>query len=136
MGTLTLDVPARRLSRLIEFTDPTRADGIHVRLARWCGSAQGPYAWVFDNARDSFVGSLAEASLCGVDVTDFLDQALTRGPVTLYLFHVIRQLLDGRRFVCWMDEFWRLLADPAFASFAKDRPNTWRKLNSARCLAT
>jgi type IV secretion system protein VirB4 len=69
---------------------------------------------VFDNPADSFVGSLAAASLIGVDVTDFLDHALTRGPVTLYVFHVIRQLLDGRRFVCWMDEFWKLLADPAF----------------------
>jgi type IV secretion system protein VirB4 len=136
MGTLALDVPARRLSRLIEFTDATRADGIHGRLTRWCESAQGPYAWVFDNAADSLVGSIAAASLFGVDVTDFLDQALTRGPVTLYVFHVIRQLLDGRRFVCWMDEFWKLLADPAFEGFAKDGPKTWRKLNGVMCLAT
>src|SRR5208283_6195345 len=42
----------------------------------------------------------------------------------------------GRRLVCWMDEFWRLLADPAFASFAKDGPKTWRKLNGVMCLAT
>jgi len=56
--------------------------------------------------------------------------------VTLYLFHLIRQLLDGRRFVCWMDEFWRLLSDPAFASFAKDGPKTWRKLNGVMCFAT
>jgi type IV secretion system protein VirB4 len=135
-GTLALDVPARRLSRLIEFTDPTRAEGVHMRLARWCESAHGPYAWVFDNARDSFVGSIAEANLFGVDVTDFLDHPLARGPVTLFVFHVIRQLLDGRRFVCWMDEFWKLLADPAFESFAKDGPKTWRKLNGVMCLAT
>jgi type IV secretion system protein VirB4 len=135
-GTLALDVPARRLSRLIEFTDATRAEGVHMRLARWCESAHGPYAWVFDSPRDSFVGSIAEASLFGVDVTDFLDHPLARGPVTLYVFHVIRQLLDGRRFVCWMDEFWKLLADPAFESFAKDGPKTWRKLNGVMCLAT
>ena len=30
---------ARRLSRLIEFTDATRAEGIHARLSRWCESA-------------------------------------------------------------------------------------------------
>jgi type IV secretion system protein VirB4 len=136
MGTLALEVPARRLSRLIEFTDATRADGIHIRLARWCESAQGHYAWVFDNTEDSFGGSLSRASLFGVDVTDFLDNALTRSPVTLYLFHVIRQLLDGRRFVCWMDEFWKLLADPAFEGFARDGPKTWRKLNGVMCLAT
>ena len=48
----------------------------------------------------------------------------------------MRQLLDGRRLVCWMDEFWRLLADPAFESFAKDGPKTWRKLNGVVCVAT
>jgi type IV secretion system protein VirB4 len=135
-GTLALDVSARRLSRLIEFTDATRAVGIHARLSRWCESAGGDYAWVFDNPTDSLVGQLSEASLFGVDVTDFLENAQTRAPVTLYLFHVIRSLLDGRRFVCWMDEFWRLLADPAFESFAKDGPKTWRKLNAVMALAT
>src|SRR6185437_3608968 len=53
-----------------------------------------------------------------------------------YLFHLVRQQLDGRRLVCWMDEFWRLLADEAFAAFAKDGPKTWRKLNGVMCLAT
>jgi len=136
IGTLAIELPARRLSRLIEFTDATRAEGIHARLSRWCESTGGDYAWVFDNPTDSLVGQLSEAALFGVDVTDFLDNALTRSPVTLYLFHVIRGLLDGRRFVCWMDEFWRLLADPAFESFAKDGPKTWRKLNAVMALAT
>ena len=136
MGTLALDASARRLSRLIEFTDATRSEGIHMRLARWCESTHGHYAWVFDNAEDSLVGQLAKASLFGVDVTEFLDNALTRAPVTLYLFHVIRQLLDGRKFVCWMDEFWKLLSDPSFEGFAKDGPKTWRKLNGVMCLAT
>ena len=52
------------------------------------------------------------------------------------MFHLVRELLDGRRLVCWMDEFWRLLSDPAFESFAKDGPKTWRKLNGVMCLAT
>jgi type IV secretion system protein VirB4 len=72
----------------------------------------------------------------GFDVTEFLDHSATRSPVTLYLFHLVRQLLDGRRLVCWMDEFWRLLADSAFENFAKDGPKTWRKLNAVMCLAT
>ena len=72
----------------------------------------------------------------GFDVTDFLDHEISRTPVTLYLFHLVRHLLDGRRLVCWMDEFWRLLADPAFESFAKDGPKTWRKLNGVMALAT
>jgi type IV secretion system protein VirB4 len=135
-ATLALEPEARRLSRLIEFTDATRSDGVHARLRRWCASTSGDYAWVFDHPDDEISARLAESTLFGVDVTEFLDNALTRLPLTLYLFHLIRQLLDGRRLVCWMDEFWRLLADPAFEGFAKDGPKTWRKLNGVMCMAT
>jgi len=135
-GTLSLEPKSRRLSRLVEFLDRTDPEGLHARLARWCDSCGGDYAWVFDNAQDSVVSRLSGRVLVGFDVTEFLDHSLTRAPVTLYLFHLVRQLLDGRRFVCWMDEFWRLLAESAFESFAKDGPKTWRKLNAAMCLAT
>jgi type IV secretion system protein VirB4 len=135
-GTLALEPAARRLSRLVEFLDPTDPEGLHARLARWCESCRGEYAWVFDNPRDTVVSRLAGRSTIGFDVTEFLDHALTRSAITLYLFHLVRQLLDGRRLVCWMDEFWRLLADSAFEKFAKDGPKTWRKLNAVMCLAT
>ena len=135
-GTLALDTGRRRLSRLVEFLDPTDPEGVHARLACWCESLHGEYAWVFDNSSDSVVSRISGPAVVGLDVTDFLGHELTRGPVTLYVFHLIKQLLDGRRLVCWMDEFWRLLADPAFASFAKDGPKTWRKHNGVMCLAT
>jgi type IV secretion system protein VirB4 len=135
-GTLTLEPTARRLSRLVEFLDPTDPEGLHARLARWCETRRGDYAWVFDNPADTVVPRLEGRPVIGFDVTEFLDHPLTRSPITLYLFHLVRQLLDGRRLVCWMDEFWRLLADPAFESFAKDGPKTWRKLNGVMCLAT
>jgi type IV secretion system protein VirB4 len=135
-GTLALEPAARRLSRLVEFLDPTDPEGLHARLARWCESHRGDYAWVFDNPCDTVVSRLSRRALIGFDVTEFLDHGLTRAPITLYLFHLVRQLLDGRRLVCWMDEFWRLLADRAFENFAKDGPKTWRKLNAVMCLAT
>jgi len=135
-GTLALEYSSRRLSRLIEFLDPTNPEGIHARLVRWCDSTHGDYAWVFDNPHDSVVKRLAGQPVIGFDVTEFLDNEAARTPVTLYLFHLVRQLLDGRRLVCWMDEFWRLLGDPAFEAFAKDGPKTWRKLNGVMCLAT
>ena len=135
-GTLALEPQARRLSRLIEFLDPTDPEGLHARLARWCEVCRGAYASVFDNPRDTVVPRLMGRSVIGFDVTEFLDHSLIRSPITLYLFHLVRQLLDGRRLVCWMDEFWRLLADPAFENFAKDGPKTWRKLNGVMCLAT
>ena len=135
-GTLALEPGARRLSRLIEFTDATRSDGVHARLSRWCASARGDYAWAFDNSEDELASYIAGTTLFGVDVTEFLDNEITRAPVTLYLFHVIRTLLDGRRFVCWADEFSRLLSDPAFEQFAKDSLKVWRKLNGVLCAAT
>ena len=57
-------------------------------------------------------------------------------PISLYLLHLVRGLLDGRRVVCWLDEFWRLIEDPVFEKFAKDGPKTWRKLNGVMVLAT
>ena len=135
-GTLALEPSARRLSRLIEFTDATRSEGIYARLSRWCHSTGGDYAWVFDNDADSVVHRLSANTVIGFDVTDFLESEITRAPLTFYLFHLVRQLLDGRRLVCWMDEFWRLITDPAFEHFAKDGPKTWRKLNGVMCLAT
>jgi type IV secretion system protein VirB4 len=135
-GVLSLAPGARRLSRLLEFLDPTDPEGLHARLGRWSEAAEGAYAWVFDNPEDSVIRRLDGRPVIGFDVTEFLDNDAVRAPVTMYLFHLVRQLLDGRRLVCWMDEFWRLLADPAFESFAKDGPKTWRKLNGVMCLAT
>lgn len=135
-GTLALERPVRRLSRLIEFTDPTQSDGIHARLARWCHSAGGEYAWVFDNSTDSVVTQLAGNTTIGFDVTHFLTHELVRGPLNRYLFHLVEQLLDGRQLVCWVDEFSNALADADFENFADNAPKTWRKLNGVLCAAT
>jgi type IV secretion system protein VirB4 len=135
-GVLALETRARRLSRLIEFLDTTDTEGLYARLARWCQVTQGDYAWVFDQPEDRVVGKLSANPVIGFDVTEFLGNEVTRPAITLYLFHLVRRLLDGRRLVCWMDEFWRLLGDPAFEGFAKDGPKTWRKLNGVMCLAT
>jgi type IV secretion system protein VirB4 len=135
-GTLALEMPTRRLSRLVEFLDPTDPEGLHARLARWCAICRGEYAWAFDNPIDTLANRLHDSPVIGFDVTEFLEHGLIRPPLTLYLFHLVRQLLDGRRLVCWMDEFWRLVSDAAFESFAKDGPKTWRKLDAVMCLAT
>jgi len=135
-ATLALEPAARRLSRLVEFTDATRGEGIHARLGRWCGSLNGDYAWVFDNPTDTFSAQMSSAMLFGIDVTEFLENEMTRPPLTLYLFHLVRSLLDGRRFVCWADEFSRLLADRSFEQFAKDGLKVWRKLNGVLAAAT
>jgi type IV secretion system protein VirB4 len=135
-GTLALPRPARRLSRLVEFLDATDAEGLHARLARWCASEAGEYAWVFDGEAAPDDQGLGAASIVGFDVTEFLEVETVRTPVTLYLFHLVRQALDGRRLVVWMDEFAKLLGDPAFAGFARDGLKTWRKLHAVAAFAT
>ncbi len=135
-GTLALEIGARRLSRLLEYLDATDPEGLHARLAPWCESMDGEWAWVFDNPVDVIVPTLRSHAIIGFDVTQFLGQGALRTPVTLYLMHLVQRLLDGRRLICWLDEFWRLLDDPAFTRFAKDGPKTWRKLNGVMVLAT
>jgi len=135
-GTLALELKDRRLSRLIEFTDATSCDGIYARLSRWCVSSGGDYGWVFDNAADTFAERMKSAALFGIDVTEFLENKAAQAPITLYLFHSVRSLLDGRRLVCWADEFSKLLSDPAFEQFAKDGLKVWRKLNGVFAAAT
>jgi type IV secretion system protein VirB4 len=135
-GTLALEPAARRLSD--SSSSRTRPGAMESMRAFRAGARapRGDYAWAFDNPSDTLSSSIAESTLFGADVTEFLDNEITRAPVTLYLFHVIRTLLDGRRFVCWADEFSRLLADPAFEQFAKDGLKVWRKLNGVLCAAT
>jgi type IV secretion system protein VirB4 len=135
-GTLALDLSERRLSRLIEFLDPTSADGVYARLSRWCSLTAGDCAWAFDNPEDLIVPRLTQNSLIGFDCTDQINHAVIRSPMTAYLLHVISQLLGSRRLVCFMDEFQALLADPAFAGFADTSLPTWRKLDGVMFMAT
>ncbi len=135
-GVLALPVASRRLSRLIEFTDATRIDGVHANLSRWCESSGGEYAWVFDNPVDTVVPRISGGALVGFDVTHFLNHEVIRGPLNRYLFHLVERLLDGRQLVCWVDEFSNALDDPDFQGFADNAPQTWRKLNGVLCAAT
>ncbi len=135
-GTLALERSERRLSRLVEFLDATDPEGAYARLRPWCASTGGDEAWVFDNPEDTVVPRLAQAAIFGFDGTDFLGNDRTRPPVSLYLFHLVRLLLDGRRLVFWCDEFARWLSDAAFTEMGKDSLKTWRKLEGVFCAAT
>jgi type IV secretion system protein VirB4 len=113
----------RRLSSLIEFFDPTDERGVHIRLQKWCrGKSLG---WLFDNPQDTL--NLDDCTMVGFDVTEFLDNDETRTPTIMYLFHRIENLIDGRRIPIFLDEFWKLLDDPAFKDLAQNKLVTIRK---------
>jgi type IV secretion system protein VirB4 len=54
----------------------------------------------------------------------------------MYLFHRIGALVDGRRLVVDIDEFWKALDDDAFLSLAQDGLKTYRKQNAFMVFGT
>ncbi len=121
----------RSIAALRSLLGQSDAAGIGARLERW--SRTGPLGWVLDNDEDAL--SL-EARFAGFDITQLLDNAEVRTPAMLYLFHRIAERTDGRRLVLDIDEFWKVLDDPAFTDFARDGLKTWRKQNALMVFGT
>lgn len=72
----------------------------------------------------------------GIDGTAFLDNKAVRTPIAFYLLKRMDQVIDGRRFIFVMDEFWKWLLDEAFRGFAFDKLKTMRKQNGFGVFAT
>ncbi|MBY4677962.1 TraG/VirB4 family ATPase, partial [Marinobacterium arenosum] len=124
--------PSRRLRALLAFMDQTNSEGAGARLKRWCDS--GSLAWVFDNDEDQL--DFADSRLFGFDITSFLDNPEVRTPIVMYLFHRMEELIDGRRFICFMDEFWKMLLDRYFEDFAQNKLKVIRKQNGFLVMGT
>ena len=54
----------------------------------------------------------------------------------MYLLHRMEEVIDGRRFAYFMDEFWKWLFDEAFSEFAFNKQKTIRKQNGLGVFAT
>jgi type IV secretion system protein VirB4 len=124
-GVMGAQKSKRRLGAMLEFCDPTDVNGLHARLSRWCRG--GALGWLFDNPEDTF--TLEGSPIFGFDVTDFLENDETRTPTIMYLFHRIEKLIDGRRLIIFMDEFWKLLQDEYFEDLVQNKLKTIRKQN-------
>lgn len=127
------DLPAERRSigALRTFLNNTDPEGIASRLKRW--ERGGPLGWVFDNEFDDIgIG----AKFIGYDMTDFLDNEEIRTPLMAYLFYRIEQLIDGRRIIIVIDEFWKALQDEGFRDLAQNKLKTIRKQNGLMLFAT
>ena len=121
----------RSLTALRSLLGQSDAAGVGARLERWTRS--GPLGWALDGEEDALG---LEARFAGFDMTDVLDHPEVRNPLMLYLFHRIAQRVDGRRLVLDIDEFWKVLGDPAFTDLAQDGLKTWRKQNALMVFGT
>lgn len=122
----------RRFSTLQQFFDPTDPNGNHARFRKWCQG--GALGWLMDNPVDRL--QLSGTRHFGFDVTAFLDNDETRTVTVMYLFQRMEQLIDGRRFILNMDEFWKMLLDPYFERKALDAVKTYRKRNAIALFGT
>jgi type IV secretion system protein VirB4 len=136
-SVMELDKEDRRLSTLIQgLPDPRDPDATHptvaARLRKW--TVEGELGWLFDNPSDAL--NLDTHRLYGFDVTEFLDNDETRGPLMMYLTYRTEGMIDGRRFMYVFDEFWKALSDPYFEDLAKNKQKTIRKQNGIFVFAT
>ena len=135
--------PVRRLSTLLQnipegVSEAEKNNSIVKRLAKWCADDgagnRGVLAWALDCETDEI--DLSSHSCYGIDGTDFLRNEDVRSPVTMYLLHRIRSLMDGRRLQIWMDEGFRWLDDPVFSEFTGEGQATIRKKDGMCVFAT
>jgi hypothetical protein len=123
----------RSISNLQKSLPNTGDDSIYTHLKRW--TREGPLGWVFDNARDTI--DLQKANIIGFDYTELIDNDQVRPPVISYLLHRLESLIDGRRLIYVMDEFWKILdGAQELTDFAKNKQKTIRKQNGLGIFAT
>lgn len=108
-------------------------DGLYARMRKW--TAGNSLGWVFDNPVDAI--DLSCTNIIGFDYTDLIDNPEVRVPVVNYLLHRLESLIDGRRLIYVMDEFWKILEGKGgLKEFARNKQKTIRKQNGLGIFAT
>jgi type IV secretion system protein VirB4 len=112
----------RYFRELLQGTGRPAAGDLAHRLGAWLGN--GERAWLFDNEIDTL--DIAATSI-GFDMTQILDDAVSRTPAMMYLFHRVEERLDGTPTIIVVDEGWKALDDEVFVARIKDWEKTIRK---------
>lgn len=113
---------------------PNRGDEcLFARLRKWTvGQSLG---WVFDNPHDLL--DVESHSIFAFDYTEVLDDPVLRIPVIQYLLFRLESVIDGRRLIYVMDEFWKILdGESGLRDFARNKQKTIRKQNGLGIFAT
>lgn len=132
-GVLDAPMHLRSMANLQKSLPNMGDDGLYARLRKWTrGHSLG---WVFDNQLDTI--DLDRSNIIGFDYTDILDNSEVRVPVVRYLLHRLEGIIDGRRLIYVMDEFWKILdGGGALKDFARNKQKTIRKQNGLGIFAT
>ncbi|MGD9540297.1 VirB4 family type IV secretion/conjugal transfer ATPase [Methylocystis sp.] len=133
-GLLALrDMPPheRSFSALRVFLGQRDTEGIGARLKRWCKG--GALGWLLDADEDAIS---IDSHAFGFDMTEVLDDPVIRTPLMMVLFRRVEELIDGRRIIIAIDEFWKALDDEAFRDLANDGLKTIRKKNGVMVFGT
>ena len=130
---LDMPAPLRSMTNFQKSLPNMGDDGLYARLRKWTrGNSLG---WVFDNPRDTI--DLSRSRIIGFDYTDLIENEEVRVPVIRYLLHRLESLIDGRRLIYVMDEFWKILEGKGgLKEFAKNKQKTIRKQNGLGIFAT
>jgi type IV secretion system protein VirB4 len=101
------DVRLRRFSLLLESITDEGGDCLHQRLALWCKSANGQFAWVFDNPPNPS-RNLTEQRAIGFDVEAFLVPDYEPSePVFAWLFYLKKLMRrEGGLMATVIEEYW------------------------------
>lgn len=128
-AVLSLDKEDREygITRLLENIqeDTENPNSLYSRLTIWKKS--GIYGWVFDNEFDQL--SFDDRIIYGFDGTEILDNVAVINAIAFYLLYRVQKVLDGRRVVVFLDEFWKWLQGESFREFTFDGLKTMRKKN-------
>ena len=123
----------RSMTNFYKSLPNTGEDSVFTRIKRW--TREGSLGWVFDNPEDTI--DLQKANIIGFDYTELIDNPEVRPPVISYLLHRLEELIDGRRLIYVMDEFWKILdGGEELKDFAKNKQKTIRKQNGLGIFAT
>ncbi len=118
----------RTPSVLRQFLPRGSENSVYDRFGKWCRG--GEFGWVFDELPER-MPDVAGEHIVAIEYQELLDsQHPVVVPVVMrYLWDLLDQMCDGRRFVCVISEFWRALSDPMFEAIMQDKLKAIRKEN-------
>lgn len=108
-------------------------NSLKSRLSLW--QHGNKFGWVLDNEYDQF-NFPNDIRAFGIDGTEFLEDKDVGAPISYYIFWRIKELIDGRRFVLFIDECWQWIDDLIVAEEVKNKEKTIRKQNGIIVMAT